>query len=418
MLRNCGDLGALAWARLLVHHELAEWIRYFVFKGDMQYIEFWTGWFGFWGTIISLMIAFYSIAIVDRSKDYARALVHSSAPERLFSRAFWAASNLSATIFGPRLLSFRAFLSGVSISLLCFLIFYSLAIFTTDELQLITHNAIEFFRHGSPIGPAGPTNITRWPFIYNILLIVVSLTFEFFYVLKSRWLIRFIGFDMVWYGALFILAVDILSTFVIFSFLAPIPLLGFAELMVHSPEVLDLLDSHKFFVASSSVRTVDHIPQNSSFGVYLMLVNIMLREIVSHFAEGFKYYHFVAAGEMYRAPIQLPLDTWARFFPNFEPDVLQAARNRGQSFVYAQADLHLALPATTLLASAFSTTIWTIICATTLLVSRLLYRVIAVSRRFFLVIHERPLNIVYYGVIPCSAIALLGGALITLILLL
>jgi hypothetical protein len=349
-----------------------------------KYLSFWSAWFSWWTIIISLEFAIYQIAIADGSKVIARSFVQSSRAARILSHAFYISSELTNVIFGPFLVSWRAFFRSCFLSGVVFIIALLVAIATTSNWPA---NTLEWFFSWST--PADPPLAHGWAMTGTFSLILFWLVFEFLYVIKSRWLIRFIGANMKWYSVIVIFETDISTTLLLLIIIGPLPLLIFGTVFLHAAGAV--LNHHFIDVGSYLLEGYDPL----KWFVYRDMVHEGIKAIVVPLRGDFTY-HVLQIGSV--------VDPDCRFQYSGVTKIMELVQCHS-SVMYED---HVTFPLTTMIVSALATAIWMTTCATTLLVAKAWN----VPRKAFLWFHDNPTKILTRGILPTIVISIVGGLLI------
>ena len=353
-----------------------------------------------WASLCSSIIAIPAILLAATSGPRAREHVleyqeHLSQPSFL-ARAFAFSYNRSTALFGPRLLSWRAFAWGFVISLS---VFVASLMFTF----LITPNfSITFGDYGTSL----LFNIVNiYDASFSILLTLCGLVFEFIFVVKSRWLLRLLKTALPWYACLGVGILDIVTTYILFLIVTPLFLIFFsytAMLPIHS-----LLDSD--YITISDTRTVDsrtaerlhvsitrpmHITTNQIFNVsghpiqtkivdrqqnkvtlpntsvinlyeilFLTLADIALDHITEHFAS----YHSISVGNLLKEEYWVTQSDYNKAHPGQVSEEFNTDADAAGS---VSIDIRANYPLTSMLITASSTTIWMGCCVIILTVMR------------------------------------------------
>lgn len=354
----------------------------------MCYIMFAVAWFGFWGTLLSLEFSIYQIAIADASQKIALNYVQSRSKSFLLSRAFSISSRLTSVIFGPRLISMRAFTRGFALSLGVFAIALAVYVYGTPGAQ-------DDFRQDFLIWDDGTNPLLPHALSVGatVLLTIVWLAFEYVYVIKSRWLIGFIKETTKWYTVVLALVLDVSSTVAVLSLLAPSLLIVFGYAFIGLAHSY-MNESYIHFSGGDGGIFVSS--DESAWFIYKRLFASEMHDFMSYVHLQFQEYYSLDIGTL--------LDKNCRF----QYDATQEhARMTGCSGSVIYED-NVTFLLTTMSVSALATTIWMMFCATTLLIAKL----VRGPGSILLWLHKNPMHLLSRGVIPTALVALAGGIII------
>jgi hypothetical protein len=194
------------------------------------------------------------------------------------------------------------------------------------------------------------------------------------------------------------IALDIATTMLLFVLVTPITILV----------TIYVLKMEFGAVDARAVLFADHGPWNISgsypyfvlgtvdatqpFEAYWQVTKIMFSEIVTHIRDRFDFYHILNVFPV----VHLPGTS----------DILKARRRDPSQFSVATGFM---LPMTTMLATAFATTMWVAATAMILIVSKVLCHTFAVAERTFRYLHRHPHIIFWAGIFPSIVVFFLGG---------
>jgi hypothetical protein len=316
--------------------------------------------------------------------------------ERKAARAVYLSYSLFSRVFGKEIFSFRAFGLSVALSTLFFLLALAVACTTTAYLWVDVQSILErAFSFNSKIGP--DEVYAHYNHLFGICVVLLSLIAEFFYVSKSRIFFRSIRFETSYLRLLFTVAVDVASTFVMFSLLAPLPIILATYLLGLIFPQIDIqqvaIQIHGPFDPKGwNPHVVAHLDMSDPVSAYFELTGIFILEIANHIREGFNYYHF--------------LDSYPVVSQTYGKVVIIS----GQTYIERKTVTSgFMFPTTTMLASAFATTAWVILSTCLLLFAKFLCHTYAYASSFLGNMHRRPHLIFWWGILPSIIVFLVGG---------
>jgi hypothetical protein len=323
-------------------------------------IPFWLGWITAWSFIIGILIGLHQIVDTDRAEQRALRYIESVSKETLFSRAFFVISKLSDDWFGPKLFSLKAFLKGLLLSLLMFILAFGVAAITSGMGSSLQRY---FFLWEDPTFQ--PT-AHLWSATITVSMAVIWLFYEYIYVVKSRWLIHLIHERMNWIVVLIILILDVASTLLILIYSAPVFLMISAKTFFYFAS--DALNHNFIFIhggyhthesAVANVLDSYTIPfyEPLTRSIYGDLVHAAMAEVNSYIHGHFSEYYMMEIGSAMDPNCTIRFTEDRAFIENCR-----------SNFFY---EAHVTFLFTTMLVSALATTIWVFSCSMTLFLWKL-----------------------------------------------
>jgi hypothetical protein len=389
-----------------------------------RWLPFWLNWLAVWGFVIGLLMGLYQIMNADRADKTALIFVESLSKESVLSRAFAVAYHLSSLVFGPRLISLRAFTWGIALSGGVFIIAFGIAVATTPNMQAELRHVLEEWNDTT-----FPVVAARWSIIGTILLTVTGILCEFLYVIKSRWIIRRITPTMPWYLTIVTLILDVSTTFALFFIIAPFTILSFSYFSMflmgtkveqdyisvksaNSSEFLRIGPGHslKFTLYDQTHKgTPIELPLHNTLEVYRKLANGVFDTTMAHFDKYFREYHEVSTSARLKPGYEISYEAYMASHPN-DP-IEQYSKETGAHITSVGVGITINYLLTTMLVSASATTIWMVVCSLTLLAAKL----IRAPKRCFVWLHRNKEKIWDAGVY-IALLAVLGAAIVPLCL--
>jgi hypothetical protein len=353
--------------------------------------DFWPAWLSFWiPTIIALVGAL--IALPQSST-----VQYLEAPpvERTAAKAVYLSYNLISAVFGKKLFSWRAVGASIVLSVLAFVFALAIACATTKflwtDFQTIAGG---IFHAGSKSN--FQSRFGRVSDIFGLGVVVLSLAAEYLYVTKSRLILRSLRFESGYMTLATKVAFDIVTTFLLFSLIAPLPIIiSVVALGTIFPQVdiqhVDIL-GHAQFAGKYSPAQLEQLNAENPISAYIALVNVFWTVIFAHIREGFAMYHFVDA------------------YPTIQDKTTVIRVVNGFAYLnHHVVTLGFMYPFTTMLASAFATTAWVALSSGLLLFSKFLCHTFAMARSTLENLHRHPHLIFWWGIFPSIAIFLVGS---------
>jgi hypothetical protein len=363
-------------------------------KGPVCVSDFILNWSEFWFGPIGILLCIYQIAASNEARESALRDASSIKSEFHFVRFILLAYQMSSAVFGKRLLSFKALLRSVAVSFALFMLLFSVALNSSENVRTSFSFAvsdvgsaierIEMPGQGPPIypsptiqrqliGPREPIGYSSRDFLAGqtatvaalIILIPFGFISEFFYIAKSRWLIRQL-FDRStlerwngWAKLGTFLTIDIVTTSLMFLLLYP---LGIIIAVAGSSIVYDFLTPY---------------PLNHLFN---WLPTIYEDEFIVPFTWGFEPFFFD----------RMPMFDHGEISYQFTSSVI---------------------PFTTILICAFATNIWMLFCVLALALGRFANGMTNASHRLVVLVLNNPRLILKYGLGPVLLVAF-GGVVV------
>ncbi len=358
--------------------------------------DFWPAWLSFWLPTIIGLIGLQ----VSMPQTATMVFLESKSIERVVGRSVFVSYRIFDLAFGHKILSWRAFLVSSAFSSLSFLLSFLIAALTTPGLWwfVITffsdHTyASDDFQRYEELG------ITA-----TLALIVSSLAAEFLYVTKSRLILRSLRIHSSYLNLASKIFLDITTTFVLFVMVTPLTIILTLNLLATIFSGVDLhhVNFNVPHIACPPCREDSYSRAGSDnlmdvsniLDGYFELLTICLSQIISHVRESFAYYHWLDV-----FPV-VDMSGVEKFAKSEHIDMSNAVITSG--FTY---------PMTTMLATAFSTTVWVSVSALLLILSRFLCHTFVVANRLFRHLHNHPQAIFWWGTFPSAVVFILGGLL-------
>jgi len=346
--------------------------------------EFWPTWISFWfatvGVLVSLHVAFAQGGTGNFFEE--KPITHLAARSAFLSYV------LVDRVFGRRLFSLRAIFASALLSSAFFVGSFSIAMLTTPGIWRFV---LLYFNHDEP--PGDLPHYEAMLKITSLALVLSSMIAEFFFVLKSRAILRTLKFESSIIELVYKITLDVTTTLAMFIVTTPITILVALVLLNNLNPGLDL--SHVFieepggrFIRPGALE----IDVSDLLGAYTGIVSVLFSQVLSHVREIFSGYHFLFVLPTVRM--------------NGAASLLRAEHFDPQT---AQLTIGFLYPVTTMLATAFSTTIWVAVSASLLIASRSLCHTFIFARNSLQYLQAHPHVLFWLGVVPSITIFVVGG---------
>lgn len=412
----------------------------------MDYIKFWAAWFSFWATIIGTLGSLYGIVYNEESKRCAVDFVQDSSILSSLRSSLTASSRISSVIFGRKIISLKAFIRGIILSVFVFIIAFFVAVATTPELNGQLRDSIVHWNDNQ-----FPVKIQHWAVYSSFIVAIICLVLEFLYVCKSRFILTFVDYNERMYKVVFLFATDVITTLCLFLIITPALITASSFMFYHAfsselmhglVEIEHVWGTPNVLGATSIVIPIEDnaiIPRNGQkdiiyrdhvtpVGVYKYLLEGLYENILGELKDRTYRYMKVSgiSNEIYHIEVNGKVVSVPELYKSTSDTVYSAEKvfisnslTRG-GFVEEGNDTNLRMtygiyyPISTMLSSAFATCIWVALCMAILIILRTLYYMVDGFRRLFFHIHMYPKSILKYGMLPCGIMAVVGGIIIPL----
>jgi hypothetical protein len=366
--------------------------------------DFWSyfaSWLGLWLGVVYKPLTTALGKFFAGNDEFLRNLINPSPLRQILPNAFISAQRLSNFIFGDRLFYGWGFVSSIAFSVVAGTIFVFIAWATNPFIRLHLNFA--------PYGATADDHLRFFGNILTIALAFISFVLEYFYVAKSRLLLRYINHANSAWKAIAIFILDIASTVTIFILVTPLILvtasksLGLFFSNIQGPEIAvnvakindgSWLQGHTLLITNGTITDA-----------YEISVIEFFKDVMYHFEHPLQPYHtFVIYRRLYFPQEFQP----ATCKHDFREPIRDLKEIMGCAFHWQG----MTYFTTTMLATSLATSMWILLCVALFVTLKLLISTFTFCQTILLSAYADPAATKMVWAIFYTAIVIISGLLI------